>query len=50
LGGADSDLRRRIAATGAELILTGPAPLAARLRREVPQWAAVVQQAGIKPD
>jgi tripartite-type tricarboxylate transporter receptor subunit TctC len=50
LGGADSDLRRRIAATGAELMLDGPAPLAARLRREVPQWAAVVQQAGIKPE
>ena len=50
LGGGDSPLRGRIAATGAALMLTGPAPLAARLAREIPQWAAVVQQAGIKPE
>jgi len=50
LGGPESELRRRIAATGAELMLTGPAPLAARLAREIPQWTAVVQQAGIKPE
>ncbi len=48
IGAPDSELRRRLAALGAELLLTGPEPLAQRLKAEVPQWRAVVQAAGIK--
>jgi hypothetical protein len=35
---------------GSKLLLDGPAPLAARLRAEVPQWREVVQAAGITPE
>jgi tripartite-type tricarboxylate transporter receptor subunit TctC len=50
LRGPDSELGRRLAGLGAELLLTGPQPLAERLRAEVPQWRAVVQAAGIRPE
>jgi tripartite-type tricarboxylate transporter receptor subunit TctC len=46
-GAPESELRRRLAALGAEALFTGPGPLAERLRTEVPQWRAVVQAAGI---
>jgi tripartite-type tricarboxylate transporter receptor subunit TctC len=48
LAGPDSELRRRLAGLGAELLLTGPEPLAERLKGEVPQWRAVVESAGIR--
>lgn len=41
-------LARRLAEGGAELLLTGPEPLADRLRAEVPQWRAVVEAAAIR--
>jgi tripartite-type tricarboxylate transporter receptor subunit TctC len=44
----DSELRRRLSETGAELLLTGPEPLAERLRTEIPQWRAVVAAAGLR--
>lgn len=44
----ESELSRRLAATGAELLLTGPEPLAERLRTEIPQWRAVVAAAGLQ--
>ncbi|BDG73213.1 Bug family tripartite tricarboxylate transporter substrate binding protein [Roseomonas fluvialis] len=50
LAAADSELSRRMADRGSKLLLDGPAPLAARLRGEVPQWRQVVAAAGITPE
>lgn len=47
-GAPDSELRRRLAALGAEALFTGPGSLAERLKIEVPQWKAVVQAAAIQ--
>ena len=41
-------LAEQMQASGAALLLDGPAPLAARMQREVPQWKQVVEQAGIR--
>lgn len=41
-------LAEQMTASGAALLLDGPAPLAARVAREVPQWKALVAQAGIQ--
>ncbi|MDB5372443.1 MAG: transporter [Belnapia sp.] len=46
----NGELTRRLEERGAELLLTGPGPLAARLRDEVPQWRAVVAAAGIRAE
>jgi tripartite-type tricarboxylate transporter receptor subunit TctC len=40
-------LAEQMEASGAELLLDGPAPLAARVAREVPQWKALVTAARI---
>jgi len=45
-----SELHRRMAERGSQLLLNGPAPLAARLREEIPQWRDVVAAAGIQPE
>jgi tripartite-type tricarboxylate transporter receptor subunit TctC len=45
-----SELSRRMAERGSQLLLNGPAPLAARLREEIPQWREVVAAAGIQPE
>ncbi len=42
-----SDIARRMAERGSVLVLSGPAPLEAKLRAEVAQWRVVVQAAGI---
>ncbi|HEV7264614.1 MAG TPA: tripartite tricarboxylate transporter substrate-binding protein [Falsiroseomonas sp.] len=42
-----SVLAQRLQDSGGRLLLDGPAPLAARLREEVPMWREVVQRAGI---
>ncbi len=42
------ELFRRLAESGAELLLTGPEPLAERLRAEIPQWREVVAAAGVR--
>jgi tripartite-type tricarboxylate transporter receptor subunit TctC len=44
------ELSRRLSERGAELLLTGPEPLAERLRAEVPQWRAVVAAAAIRAE
>jgi tripartite-type tricarboxylate transporter receptor subunit TctC len=44
------ELSRRLSERGAELLLTGPEPLAERLRAEVPQWRAVVAAASIRAE
>lgn len=41
-------LAEQMAASGAELLLDGPAPLAARVAREVPLWKSLVSSAGIQ--
>lgn len=41
------ELFRRMAERGSQLLLTGPEPLATRLRAEVPQWRDVVAAARI---
>jgi tripartite-type tricarboxylate transporter receptor subunit TctC len=40
-------LSDRMAEVGAETLLDGPAPLAARLRAEVPLWTSIAAAAGI---
>ena len=45
-----SPLAARMAASGMEVMLDGPAPLAARLAEEVPQWKQVAAAAGIRLD
>jgi len=39
-----------MAERGSQLLLTGPEPLAARLRAEIPQWRDVVTAAKITVD
>jgi tripartite-type tricarboxylate transporter receptor subunit TctC len=41
-------LAEQMTASGAQLLLDGPAPLAARVAREVPQWKALVTAARIQ--
>ncbi len=47
LAAPSSELSRRMAERGSVLVLSGPAPLEAKLRAEVAQWRVVVQAAGI---
>jgi tripartite-type tricarboxylate transporter receptor subunit TctC len=47
LAAPDGELSRRMADRGSRLLLDGPAPLAARLRAEVPQWREVVTKGNI---
>ena len=46
----ESELFRRMAERGTQLLLTGPEPLAARLQAEIPQWREVVTAARITVD
>ncbi len=41
-------LAEQMAASGTQLLLDGPEPLAARVAREVPQWKELVRSAGIR--
>ncbi|MFM7610525.1 MAG: hypothetical protein ACKO9A_16875, partial [Alphaproteobacteria bacterium] len=50
LAAPESELSRRMAERGSQLLLNGPAPLAARLREEIPQWRELVTAAGIQPE
>ena len=50
LAAPDSELSRRMTERGSQLLLTGPEPLAARLRAEVPQWREVVTRGNITPE
>lgn len=46
----DGELATRMADRGSRLLLTGPDPLAARMRADVAQWRQVVAAAGIQPE
>jgi tripartite-type tricarboxylate transporter receptor subunit TctC len=43
-------LTARMAAGGAQLLMTGPAELEQRVNRELPIWRQVVAEAGIRPE
>ena len=45
-----STLAARANAAAQEVLLDGPAPLAARMAREVPQWKDIARQAGIQAE
>jgi len=47
---AQPDLRARFADLGLETIGNSPAEFAAAIKSEVPQWAKVIKESGIKPD
>jgi tripartite-type tricarboxylate transporter receptor subunit TctC len=47
---SESAMARRLEASGVKLLLTGPAPLAERLRLEVPQWKEIAATSGIRLD
>ena len=45
--GLQKALAERMAELGAETLLDGPEPLAARMRAEVPLWQSIATRAGI---
>ncbi len=45
-----STLSERMAEVGAETLLDGPAPLAARIRAEAPLWKGIAERAGIRSE
>jgi tripartite-type tricarboxylate transporter receptor subunit TctC len=45
-----SALQERMEASGSQLLLDGPGPLAARMRMEVPMWQAIAASANIRLD
>ncbi len=45
-----SALAQRLSESGGRLLLDGPAPLAAKLREEVPLWRDIIRTAGITAD
>jgi tripartite-type tricarboxylate transporter receptor subunit TctC len=45
-----TSLAQRMQDSGVALLLDGPAPLAERLARELPQWQRLAQQTGLKAD
>jgi tripartite-type tricarboxylate transporter receptor subunit TctC len=45
-----SDIRDRLREQGAEVVGNSPAELAAYVAAEIPKWAALARQAGVKPD
>jgi tripartite-type tricarboxylate transporter receptor subunit TctC len=47
---AGSTLKTRLGEGGGELLLTGPEPLAAKLRAEAALWRTVLAKAGIRPE
>jgi tripartite-type tricarboxylate transporter receptor subunit TctC len=42
------DVRKKLNDLGLDVIGGSPAELAAAIEREIPQWARVIKQAGIK--
>ena len=44
------DVRDRLREQGAEVVGNSPAELAAYVAAEIPKWAALARQAGVKPD
>ena len=47
---ASLDVRERLRAQGAEVVGNSPTELAAYVAAEIPKWAALARQAGVKPD
>ncbi len=47
---ASLDVRERLRAQGAEVVGNSPAELAAYVAAEIPKWAALARQAGVKPE
>ena len=45
-----SDVRDRLREQGAEVVGNSPAALAAYVAAEIPKWAALARQAGVKPE
>jgi tripartite-type tricarboxylate transporter receptor subunit TctC len=44
------DLRERLREQGAEVVGNSSAELAAYVAAEIPKWAALARQAGVKPE
>jgi len=44
------DLRAKLADLGLEVIGSSPQELAAVIKSEIPKWAKVIKESGIKPD
>jgi tripartite-type tricarboxylate transporter receptor subunit TctC len=47
---AQPDLRAKFADLGLEVIGTSPDEFAAVIKSEIPRWAKVIKESGIKPD
>src|SRR5712691_565742 len=47
---AQQDVRERLREQGAEVVGNTPAELAAYVAAEIPKWAALARQAGVKPE
>ena len=47
---AQPDVRRKLADIGLDVIGNSPAEFAAAIKREIPKWAGVIRESGIKPD
>jgi tripartite-type tricarboxylate transporter receptor subunit TctC len=45
-----ADLRAKLAGLGMEIIGNSPDEFAAAIKSEIPQWAKVIKESGIKPD
>ncbi len=45
-----SDVRQRLDASGFDTVANSPDEFAARIKTEVPKWAKVIRDAGIKPE
>lgn len=47
---AQGDVRAKLAGLGMEVIGNSPEEFAAAIKSEIPQWAKVIKESGIKPD
>jgi tripartite-type tricarboxylate transporter receptor subunit TctC len=47
---ATPDTRKKFSDLGLDVIGDSPAEFAAAIQREIPQWAGVIKQAGIKAE
>jgi tripartite-type tricarboxylate transporter receptor subunit TctC len=45
-----ADVRARLAGLGMEVIGNGPDEFAAAIKSEIPRWAKVIKESGMKPD
>jgi tripartite-type tricarboxylate transporter receptor subunit TctC len=47
---AHADVRAKLAGLGMEVIGNSPDEFAAAIKSEIPRWAKVIKESGIKPD